>query len=124
LTGVLTDEQFRIVLRALEQRSGVDILAAPRVTTLSGRQAQIQVAELKSVLTGVEPAALRSGGATPTTNSSPFTASQVPIGPTLDIIPVVAADGRSLHGVVTGAEEVFDAQVLLDPLEEQLDSPA
>ena len=29
-----------------------------------------------------------------------------------------------LEGVVAGAEEVFDSQVLLDPLEEQLESPA
>ena len=27
------------------------------------------------------------------------------------------------HGVLAGAEEAFDAQVLLDPLEEQFDLP-
>jgi len=50
VTGILTDPQFRVVIKALEQRGGVDILSAPKVTTVSGRQAQIQVIELQSIL--------------------------------------------------------------------------
>jgi type II secretory pathway component GspD/PulD (secretin) len=41
VTGILTDPQFRVVTRALEQRSGSEVIAAPRMTTLSGRQGQI-----------------------------------------------------------------------------------
>lgn len=33
--ALLTDTQFRSVIRALEQRTGADLLVAPRVTTLS-----------------------------------------------------------------------------------------
>ena len=44
ISGILTDPQFRVVIRALQQREGVDLISAPKVTTLSGRQAQIQVA--------------------------------------------------------------------------------
>ena len=40
LTGILTDPQFRVVLKALQQRSGAELLAQPEVTTISGRQAQ------------------------------------------------------------------------------------
>ncbi|MCB1126081.1 MAG: type II and III secretion system protein, partial [Verrucomicrobiae bacterium] len=58
LTGILTDPQFRVVIKALEQRGGVDIMAAPKVTTVSGRQAQIQVTDLQSVVV------FNSGGAT------------------------------------------------------------
>jgi general secretion pathway protein D len=58
LTGILTDPQFRVVIKALEQRGGVDIMAAPKVTTVSGRQAQIQVIDLQSVVT------FNQGGAT------------------------------------------------------------
>lgn len=50
LTGILTDPQFRVVIRALEQRGGVDILSAPKVTTVSGRQAQIQIIDLQTVV--------------------------------------------------------------------------
>jgi type II secretory pathway component GspD/PulD (secretin) len=41
LTGIMTDPQFRVVNRALEQGAGSEIVAAPRLTTLSGRQARI-----------------------------------------------------------------------------------
>jgi len=40
---VLTPAQFATVRQALEAQAGVQILAAPRVTTLDGRQAQISV---------------------------------------------------------------------------------
>jgi general secretion pathway protein D len=38
LSGILTDPQFRVVLRALEQRDGADLLNEASVTTVSGRQ--------------------------------------------------------------------------------------
>jgi type II secretory pathway component GspD/PulD (secretin) len=41
--GILTESQFRLVVRALEQRQDVDLISAPRVTTLSGREARIQI---------------------------------------------------------------------------------
>ena len=37
VTGVLCDPNFRVVLKALEQRSGFETLAEPEVTTTSGR---------------------------------------------------------------------------------------
>ena len=51
ITGILTNPQFRVIIRALEQRDGVDLLSAPKVTTLSGRQTQITVMDLKSIAT-------------------------------------------------------------------------
>ncbi len=50
LTGILTDPQFRVVLHALDQRNGSDVLAAPEVTTISGRQAQMKATEIKTVI--------------------------------------------------------------------------
>ena len=50
MTGILTDPQFRVVLHALDQRDGSDVLAAPEVTTISGRQAQIKATEIKTVI--------------------------------------------------------------------------
>lgn len=37
ITGILTDPQFRVVIRALEQRGSPDVLAAPKATTRPGR---------------------------------------------------------------------------------------
>lgn len=107
LTGILTEPQFRLVLRALEQRSGVDVLSAPKVTTLSERQAQIQVANIRSIVTGIDPAALVQPGARPGTNVSPFTITQLPAGPVLDVIPVVSADGYTIQLTVTATVSEF-----------------
>ena len=43
LAGVFTDPQFQLVIRALNQKKGVDLLSAPRVTTKSGQRAVIEV---------------------------------------------------------------------------------
>ncbi len=41
--GVFTDPQFQVVLRALSQRKGTDLLTAPQVTTRSGQRAKVEV---------------------------------------------------------------------------------
>ena len=43
LSGVFTDPTFQLVVRALNQKKGVDLLSAPRVTTKSGQRAVIEV---------------------------------------------------------------------------------
>jgi general secretion pathway protein D len=51
LTGILTNPQFRMVLHALEQRNGADILSSPEVTIISGRQAQMKAVEIQTIVT-------------------------------------------------------------------------
>src|SRR5581483_5145059 len=43
--SVLTDPTFQVVLRALDQKKGIDLLSAPRVTTKSGQRAVIEIVE-------------------------------------------------------------------------------
>ncbi len=43
LAGVLTDPQFQVILRALDQKKGTDLLSAPSILTRSGLQAQVEV---------------------------------------------------------------------------------
>src|SRR5512141_1982943 len=43
LAGVFTNPQFQVVIRALNQKKGVDLLSAPSVTTKSGQRAIIEV---------------------------------------------------------------------------------
>jgi general secretion pathway protein D len=62
LTGILTDPQFRLVIRALEQRHGVDLLSAPKVTTLSGRQAQIKAVIVQTIATDLDLQQTTGGG--------------------------------------------------------------
>ena len=103
----MTDPQFRVVLRAIEQRDGIDLLNEGQVTTLSGRQAQIAVNEVKSIVTGVNQQQGQSGGGTTSGSgtvqqaaSSSFqtpTTTPVPLGPVIDVLPTVSADGVSIQ---------------------------
>ncbi len=43
ISGVFTDPQFQLVVRALNQRKGIDLLSAPRVTAKSGQKATIEI---------------------------------------------------------------------------------
>jgi type II secretory pathway component GspD/PulD (secretin) len=52
VTGILTDPNFRMVIHALEQRSGTEALAEPEVTTTSGRQTQMRATQVQSIITG------------------------------------------------------------------------
>jgi tetratricopeptide (TPR) repeat protein len=46
LTGILTDPQFRVVLHAVDQRGGADLLSDTKVITQSGRQTQIKTVNI------------------------------------------------------------------------------
>jgi Flp pilus assembly secretin CpaC len=48
----LTDPNFRVVLSALEQRTGTETLAEPEIVTTSGRQTQVRATELETIITG------------------------------------------------------------------------
>jgi len=111
LTGILTDPQFKMVIRALQQRDGVDELSDGQVTTLSGRQAQFQAVDLRYIVTtsGVQQTGggggggvAAGGGGVAAGNAVVATAiipgtSVVPLGPTIDVIPYVSADGYTIQ---------------------------
>jgi general secretion pathway protein D len=109
ITGILTDPQFRVVIRALEQREGVDMLNEASVTTLSGRQTQIQVVDMITIVTGtsLNQTTTSGGGSTVggTTSSGggavgstiDYPTEVLPFGPTLDVIPYVSADGYTIQ---------------------------
>jgi general secretion pathway protein D len=107
-TGILTDPQFRVVIRAMEQRSGVDLLNAPELTTTSGRQAQVQVVDLRTIVTGVQQNTGQQGQAVATTgtgtvNQAPQPIFQtpdtqlLPFGPILDVVPYISSDGYTVQ---------------------------
>lgn len=43
ITGIFTDPQFQVVWRALNQKKGADLVAAPRVTARRGQRAVIEI---------------------------------------------------------------------------------
>jgi type II secretory pathway component GspD/PulD (secretin)/tetratricopeptide (TPR) repeat protein len=107
MTGILTDPQFRMVVRALEQRGASDLLSAPEITTMSGRQAQIKVVDIQYIVTDLD-ADQTAAGSTATVGgvggaggggvgslilplAEPFE-----LGPVLDVVPYVNADGYTI----------------------------
>ena len=71
---LLPDAQLRLVVRAMEQEQGLDILGAPKVSTLSGRPAQVKITNTQTTSAG----------------------ESFEMGPMLDLVPTVAADGKSI----------------------------
>jgi len=78
--GILTDPQFRVVLNALTQGNGADVLSEGEVTTLSGRQAQfVQIPTNLQIQNRL------------------YDKTNTPVGITLDVLPCVAADKATLQ---------------------------
>ena len=43
IAGIFGDPQFQLVIRALNQKKGIDLMSAPTVTTKSGQQATVKI---------------------------------------------------------------------------------
>jgi type II secretory pathway component GspD/PulD (secretin)/tetratricopeptide (TPR) repeat protein len=106
LTGILTDPQFRMVLHAIEQRDGSEMLAEPEITTQSGRQAQMKATDVKTIITGYSFSQNQNAnngqtGGTAGNNQTIVNNTtvvfplpeQMELGPVLDVIPYVLSDG-------------------------------
>jgi general secretion pathway protein D len=99
----MTDPQFRVAINAIEQRTGSDLLAAPKVTTESGRQAHLAAQDLVTIVssasinqTGAGATGL-TGGAGAIGSATSYNTTFLALGPSLDVIPTVCADGYSIQ---------------------------
>jgi general secretion pathway protein D len=102
-TGLMTDPQFRVVLNAIDQQDGAELLSAPRILAISGRQASIAVQDNRSIVTGVTPSfnagqggGFGGGGAAGGGVMMP-TVTQQQMGPSLTVLPYVNADGYTIE---------------------------
>jgi general secretion pathway protein D len=105
LAGVFTDPQFQVVIRALNEKKGVDLLSAPRVTTKSGQRAVIEIVREFRYPTQFTPPQVPSvsssvvGGTNPPVVVTPTTPTQFETrntGVTLEVEPVVGPDGVTI----------------------------
>jgi general secretion pathway protein D len=105
LAGVFTDPQFQVVIRALNQKKGVDLLSAPKVTTKSGQRAIIEIVRefrYPTTFTPPQVPAVSSsvvGGTNPpvvVTPTTPQTFETRNTGVTLEVEPVVGPDGQTI----------------------------
>jgi general secretion pathway protein D len=115
VAGAFTDPTFQVVIRALNQKKGVDLLSAPRVTTKSGQRAVIEIIrEFRyptefdppqipqnfgnqnnqvSIIPGATGAGASSFPVTPTTPTAFETRNT---GVTLEVEPVIGPDGYTI----------------------------
>lgn len=110
ISGVFTDPQFQVVIRALNQKKGVDLLSAPRVTTKSGQRAVIEIIREFRYPTEFDPpqipqtvgatgTGIGGGGASgnvPVTPTTPTSFETRNTGVTLEVEPVVGPDGYTI----------------------------
>ncbi len=105
-TGILTDPQFRVAIKALQQRQGAELLAQPEVTTTSGRQAQMKATDVRTIITAYgfssgQTQSAATGVGTVVNQPSPTVVYPMPeqmeLGPVLDVIPCVLSDGFTIN---------------------------
>lgn len=150
LSGIFTNPQFQVVIRALDQKKGVDLMSAPKVTTKSGHKAIVRVVRefpYPTEFNPPEPPPPNTGGGsggvivltpgsivttgvvTPTTPTAFETRN---LGVTLEVEPVVGPDGYTIDlnlspevvefdGFVNYGSPIFGAQ--FNPVTLNIDTP-
>ncbi len=112
LAGVFSNTQFQVVIRALNQKKGIDLMSAPKVVAKSGRKAVVRVAREFPYPTEFNPPEIPqsqnsngttlsnatgiisvSGTVTPTT---PTSFDKRDLGVTLEVLPQIGPDGYTI----------------------------
>ncbi|CAN5771672.1 hypothetical protein BH11VER1_BH11VER1_10580 [soil metagenome] len=112
MAGVFTDPQFAVVMRALSQKKGVDLMSAPSVTTRSGQRATVEVIREFIYPTEFDPPQIPQtvgGGVTtggiggagssssfPVTPTTPTAFEMRPVGVRMEVDPVIGPDGYTI----------------------------
>jgi len=101
LAGVFTNPQFQVVLRAVNQQKGVDLVSAPKVTVTSGRKATINITRKfpypreYSPPTVVPPTT--PGQIQPANPATPTSFETRNCGVQLEVEPTVGPDGYTIE---------------------------
>ena len=99
LAGIFTNPQFQVVLRALNQKKGIDVLSAPKVTTKSGSSATVEVIREFRYPSEYEPPQIpqtTGSGTQPITPATPTSFEMKPIGVRLEVEPTVGSDNYTI----------------------------
>lgn len=111
VAGIFTNPQFQVVLRALNQQKGVDLVSAPKVTTKSGVRATIQIVREFRYPTEFDlPQVTQTPGSiyTPATPTTPTGFETKPVGITLEVEPTVGPDGYTIDLILSPRVVEFD----------------
>jgi general secretion pathway protein D len=116
VTGVFGDAQFKSIMRGLDQKKGIDIMARPSVVTRSGQASSIQIIREFIYPTEYEPPELPDtvvgSGSTPVmTPATPTAFDKRDVGITLEVLPVADANKRFVDVTLNPAFVEFDGFV-------------
>ena len=113
LAGVFTDPQFQIMMRALSQKKGVDLMTAPSVIVRGGQKSKIEVIREFPYPTEFDPPQIpqtfggstslggqgggtQQGGSFPVTPTTPQSFEFKNTGVTMEVEATVADDGYTI----------------------------
>ena len=102
LAGIFTNPQFQVVLRAVNQQKGIDLVSAPKVTVKSGYPATINISQQfpypSDYSPPVIPAIQGTGGRSinPASPSTPTAFATRKVGVILDVTPTVGPDNYTI----------------------------
>ena len=100
VAGIFTDPEFQVVIRAINQKKGIDLISSPTVTTKSGREAKVEVVrEFRFPTVFAAPEAQSSGGSqfTPSVPASPSDWETKETGITLVVTPTLESDNFTIQ---------------------------
>ena len=100
VAGVFTNPQFQVVLRALSQKKGVDLISAPRVTSKSGDRALIEIIRDFRYPTEFSPpqvSATNGSTYSPVIPNTPSGWETKHTGITLEVEPTVGPDNYTIE---------------------------
>ena len=103
ITGILTPDHARAVMKTLPAVKGAEVLAEPEVVTTTGRQTQMRSTQVVTILTN---AIYVQNPTNPNNGSVVMQTEKIETGPVFDVIPYLLADGYtiSLQAVATDTE--------------------
>ena len=114
VTGVFGDAQFKSIMRGLDQKKGIDIMARPLVVTRSGQASNIAVIREFIYPTEYEPPEVPQtveGGSAPVTPATPTSFEKRDVGITLEVLPVADANKRFVDVTLNPSFIEFDGFV-------------
>ena len=111
IAGVFSEPQFQLVIRALNQKKGVDLMTAPKVTTKSGAEATVKIINEFIYPKVYQPPQIPQSTANNSSSFAVNTANQPPptitpafptdftkqdLGVILKVTPTIGADGYTI----------------------------
>jgi len=92
LAGVFTNPQFQVILRAVNQQKGIDIVSAPKVTVKNGEDASINIVRRFPYPRDYSPPQVpqtQGSGAQPATPATPTSFETRDVGVQLQVRPTI-----------------------------------